>query len=106
MKKNMLRWISAGLLSVGLVCVSPVRAAEEKKDEKEVKVKLEDVPAAVKATFLKEAEGNKLRDIEKETEKGKTIYETDVKFGKNNYEIKVAEDGTLISKKLDNEEDE
>jgi hypothetical protein len=34
------------------------------------------------------------------------VYEADAKIGNTNYEIKVAEDGTLISKKIDKEEDE
>ena len=34
------------------------------------------------------------------------IYEADAMINGTNYEIKVAEDGTLIKKKVDNEEDE
>ena len=37
---------------------------------------------------------------------GKTIYEADAMIDGKNYEILVSEDGKLISKKLDNEENE
>jgi hypothetical protein len=97
------------LVALGLaVCTMAVRA-EEKKEEKEadeVKVKFDDCPAAVKATITKEAEGAKVDTVDKETDDGKTIYEADAKINGTNYEIKVAEDGKLISKKIDAEEDE
>jgi len=38
--------------------------------------------------------------------KGDTVYETDVMQGGKNWEIRVAPDGKLISKKVDNEESE
>ncbi len=109
MTNKKLRWIVAGLMAVSVASIVPGRAlAEEKKDkeENEVKVTMDQLPAAVKATLMKEAGDGKISDIDKESEKGKTIYEADVKIGANNYEIKIAEDGTLLSKKLDNEEDE
>jgi hypothetical protein len=86
------------------VCTIAVRA--EEKEENEVKVKFDDCPAAVKATITKEAEGTKVDTVDKETDDGKTIYEADAKINGTNYEIKVAEDGKLISKKIDAEEDE
>jgi hypothetical protein len=99
------RVILAGLAGLGLVCVASmqVRAGEKDKEEDEVKVTLDQVPAAVKATLQKEAGDAKIKDVDKT---GKIVYEIDVMIGKNNYEIKVADDGTLISKKLDDEEDE
>jgi uncharacterized membrane protein YkoI len=67
---------------------------------------IDDVPAAVKATILKEADGTAVTTVDKETDDGKTVYEADALIGKTNYEIKVAEDGTLISKKIDKEDDD
>jgi hypothetical protein len=43
--------------------------------------------------------------VDKETKDGKATYEVDVKIDAKNYENWVAEDGLLISKALD-EEDE
>lgn len=101
-------WIAGvALVTVSGGMIGMLRAEEKKeKEEKEVKVTLDQVPAAAKATLEKEAEGAKITDVDKETEKGKTIYETDAKINGHNYEIKVLEDGTLLSKKLDDEEDE
>jgi uncharacterized membrane protein YkoI len=77
---------------------------DDKKGE-EVEVKLSDCPAAVQKTLKREANGASIDSVDKESKDGKTVYEVDVKIDGKNYEIKVAMDGTLISKALD-EEDE
>ena len=59
----------------------------------------------VKATLTKEANGAKIETVDKETDDGKTIYEADVMINGKNYEIKVSADGTLLSKKLDQEDE-
>lgn len=103
------RLMCVGLLGASLIGAgAAVLRAEEKgkKEEEEVKVSIDQVPSAVKATLLKEAEGAPITQVDKETEKGKVIYEADAKINGKNYEIKVAEDGSLISKTIDNEDDE
>jgi len=102
------RKILSLLLALGLVtCTMAIRAEEkEEKEADEVKVKFDDCPAPVKATITKESFGATVATVDKETDDGKTIYEADAKIDGQNYEIKVAEDGKLISKKMDNEEDE
>ena len=72
----------------------------------EVKISFAECPAPVKATLNKESGNAKIDTVDKETDEGKTIYEADVMIDGQNYEIKVAEDGKLISKKMDNEEGE
>ena len=104
-------WKRGRVLVLGIVCASLIGAGcavlrAEDKEENEVKVPIDQVPANVKATLLKEAEGVAITSVDKETDKGKVTYEADAKIGGKNYEIKVAEDGSLISKKLDDEEDE
>ena len=108
MRSNISRdWFLASVCALGLSSFVTVAVhADDKKEENEVKMKIEDVPAAVKATILKEADGTAVTDVDKEIKDGKTIYEADAKIGNTNYEIKVAEDGTLISKMIDKEEDE
>ena len=84
-----------------------MKKGEKEEDEKdEVKVPLDQVPAAVKATFAKESDNAEVKEVEKESEKGKNAYETKVKIGGKEYEIKVAEDGTLLKKKLEEDEKE
>jgi uncharacterized membrane protein YkoI len=81
---------------------------EEKEgaEGKEMKVTLDQVPAAAKATLVKEANGNPIPSVDREEMKGKTVYEADVKMNGTNWEIVVAEDGKLISKKVDSEASE
>ena len=98
-------------LIAALLLVIPSRvafAAEEKEKEEgnETKMKLANVPAAVQKTLAEESKGAKIETVDKETDEGKTIYEADVQINGKNYEIKVLEDGTLLSKKLDMEEAE
>jgi len=83
----------------------PAKEAEEAEGP-EVKMKLDQVPPAVRDTLTREAAGATIGDVDKEQKHDKTVYETDVMLGGKNYELKVAEDGSLISKKLDNEEGE
>jgi hypothetical protein len=102
------RWIlCSAMAAITLLGVATVQVrADEKNEKDEVKVKIDEVPAAVKSTLLKETGDGKIAEIEKETKKGKTIYSADATIGANKYEIEVSEDGTLISKKLDNDDDE
>ena len=93
-------WLVAGLLVLGFVVAGAVYAAQEQKETEE-KVTIDQVPAAVKATILKEAGDHKITEIEKETKDGKTIYEAEWIAGDKKVEIKVAEDGTLISKETE-----
>ncbi len=79
---------------------------EDKRDGAEkVGVKLSDCPAAVQETLKREANGTDFDAVDKETKDGKVVYEADVKIDGKTYEIRVAEDGILISKVL-NEENE
>jgi uncharacterized membrane protein YkoI len=90
---------------LGALTTLPAGAGEGKKaEDKEIKVSLDQVPAAVKATLEKEAQGAAIATVDKEGEK--TVYEADVMINKQNWEIKVAPDGKLISKKVDTEETE
>ena len=81
---------------------------DDEDDDKEgetVEIKLADCPAAVQKTLKREANGEDINVVDKETKDRKSVYEVDVKIDGKNYEIKVNEDGILISKALD-EEDE
>ena len=95
----MLRWTVVGLALVGLVvapAVAPANAAEEKGQT----FSLDQVPAPVKATIDKEvAKGMTVKDITKETEKGKTFYEARMvkKDGKETL-IHIAENGKVLKR--------
>jgi hypothetical protein len=86
--------------------MSKDKEKKEENEKDEVKVTLDQVPAAARKTLEEQAAGAKIDVVDKETDDaGKTIYETDVKIGGTNYEIKVAPDGSLISKKVDQEDE-
>lgn len=74
---------------------------EEKDDEDEQKLTLDQVPAAVKATILKEAGNNKLKEIELETEDGKKVYGAEWVADGKEIDIKVAPDGKLLKKEVE-----
>jgi uncharacterized membrane protein YkoI len=74
--------------------------------DNETKIKFADAPAAVQKTLKREAAGASIDEIEKETEDGKTEYEAEVTIDGKVYEVKIAEDGTLLGKNLKTEEDE
>ena len=78
---------------------------EDKRDGAERVVRLSDCPAAVQETLKREANGTDFDAVDKETKDGKVVYEADVKIDGKPYEIRVTEDGILISKFL-NEENE
>lgn len=100
--------ILAGLMLIA--ALSMAASSADAKEEKEVEVNLSDCPSAVRKTLKREAHGAMLEEVEKEVEHGKTIYEADVEIDDKDYEIRIAKDGTLICKCLDeddeNEEDE
>ena len=73
--------------------------------ENEQEVSIDQVPAAVKATILEQAQGATIKEIEIETEHGKTVYEAEVVGDAGELEIKVAADGTLISKAAENHDE-
>jgi uncharacterized membrane protein YkoI len=81
------------------LCASLMLSAPALADEK---VSLEEVPAAVRETIQKHVGKGKLHEIEREKHKGAVVYEAEY-LGEDgvNYEIKVAEDGKLLSKKKD-----
>src|SRR5581483_312249 len=85
-------WI--GALTVGLLTLGSLAWA----DEKEAKVPIDQVPAAVKATIEKESQGATLKEIHKETEGGKTIYEAEIVKDGKEFQIHVAGDGTVTKR--------
>lgn len=99
------QWIlaAAALTALGLGCSNMGHHEEEAEEGNEVKLTLDQVPPAVRATLRREAQGAPIKTVDKEEDKGKTIYETDVIVSGKNWEIKVDGDGNVVSKKLDPE---
>jgi len=73
-------------------------------EEKEVEIKLSDCPKPVQLTFEREAHGGKIEEVTKEQEGKRTVFEAEIEIDGKDYEVEVAEDGTLLSKVLEDEE--
>ena len=56
--------------------------------------------------LLKEANGAEIREIERETENGKVVYEAEWLVDGREFEIEVAEDGTVLEREFDDDEDD
>jgi uncharacterized membrane protein YkoI len=90
-----------GMLGLGMIAVSAGSVAAGEKAGKEEKVSLGEVPEAARNTILHEAAGHKVREIEKETGNGRTVYEAEWKVGGKEVEVKVAADGKLLEREMD-----
>lgn len=101
-------WICGAAIATGLAgFVTTAAQGADEKDKAKTELTIDQVPAAVKATVTKEAgKDGKIGDIEKKTKDGKTVYEAELTLGDKKYELTIAQDGKLISKKLDQDEGE
>jgi len=79
---------------------------DDDEDEDEEEVSLDAVPAAVKATILKEAAGAEIEEVVKETEDGQIIYEAEFEVDGKEIEIEVAENGTLLEREIEDDDDD
>jgi hypothetical protein len=95
-----LRWAIVGMVAAALVGSAAGGGIVKCMQRHEVVVTIDQVPAPVKATLQREAEDGKITEIERESGRGKTMYEARATIGNNTYEMKVAEDGTLIMKMM------
>jgi uncharacterized membrane protein YkoI len=78
---------------------------DEDNDDEKQQVSIDQVPAAVRATILKEAGSGKIEKIVLENEDGRTIYEAEVIMDGKEFDVKVAADGTL-GKEVEDEEND
>jgi uncharacterized membrane protein YkoI len=72
-------------------------AKMEAREAPAEKVSLSQVPEPAKAEIEKLTAGGEIMSIEKETEKGKTIYDVEAKVGDKDVEYDVAECGTVLT---------
>jgi len=61
----------------------------------------EALPAAVKATVQREVKGGQILEVERDQKKGKPIFEIEFLEAGVKWELHVAPDGTLLSRKED-----
>lgn len=88
--------IAAALISLSL-CMGGGCASERK-------VAMAEIPEPVRATLEREAAGTVI-ESEKETKNGKVVYSFDVKREDGEWDVEIAEDGTLIGKEKEKQHD-
>lgn len=71
----------------------------------ETRIKFADCPLPIQKAIQAESVGAKLNDVVKATEADKSIFKADVTIDDRDYIILVAEDGTLIGKMLNEDDD-
>jgi len=72
----------------------------------EVKVKIEQTPPPVQQTIKTELVGARLEDIARKQRDGKTVYETDIIKNGRKWEVVIAEDGHVVSRRQEGRADE
>jgi hypothetical protein len=86
------------------VALSAIVAGVARADDDD-DIPLDKLPAPVRATLLAEARGATLHEIEREEDDGKVHYEACALIDGKCYELKVAADGTLLSRKIEDDHD-
>jgi len=83
-----------------------IRDPDDDEDDKDSKtpVSLQDLPKAVRKTLKRESRRGEIGEIKKVQEDDEVFYEAEVEFGEKEYEVKIARDGTLLSKVLEEDE--
>ena len=92
----MARATQIAALLTSLLCMPAVALADD--DD----VTLEELPEAVRQTALREVKDGTITDIERDTERGVTVYEVEFieKDGKQ-FELDIGADGTLLRRHRD-----
>jgi uncharacterized membrane protein YkoI len=88
------------LVSAGLSFGVTAQAHEEKEEH----VDMKDLPEAVQKTLKEKAGDNEIIRIEKETEKGKTVYEGVIKKNGKEWGLAVDENGKYLGKHNESKE--
>jgi uncharacterized membrane protein YkoI len=95
---------AAFLLSVAVLSVAGAGTGETekpKKKEKAVKLTVNDLPPAVKATLQEQVGGGKIVEVKQKTKKGRVVFHADVLTNGKDWEIDVVADGTLLKNRGD-----
>lgn len=86
------------------------KAEDKDDDDAESTVTMAQLPKAVRRTLKRESRGGEIEELEREQESGRVVFSAEVEYetasGEKLYEIEIAEDGTLLSKVLDDDEDD
>ena len=97
--------VAAGLLLAALALLGTACAETERGEGAEVKMSLDDVPDAARQAILREAAGAPVREVEREQEGGRVVYEAEVTAGGRAREIEVDADGNVLPEEPEDGDD-
>ena len=83
---------------------TPSWAGDEEGHEHNV-LKVEDLPPPVQKVLKQEAQGGQVRDVHKEVERGKAVYEAEVINNGQGHDVKVSADGQVLKRGPAHDED-
>ncbi len=86
------RMFLSATLASGLLMAGTTLAQESEK-----KVSLKQLPPAVQAAVKEQSRGAQIRGLAKETEKGQTFYEVELKVNGHNKDVLIDESGKVVS---------
>jgi len=95
--------LAGALVAVGVMVAVGAVATQRMADD-EIRVSMDAVPTAVKATLL--AQGGTIQEIEMETEDGVTVYEAEILLNGRETDILVAADGKLLGTEVEKGDEE
>ncbi|HUU15509.1 MAG TPA: hypothetical protein VMW72_00030 [Sedimentisphaerales bacterium] len=104
MKRKHSKLIGLFVVAGLALCIGAVATQQIAEEEKEVSI--QEVPQTAMATIIEEAKGGTIEEIEMEIEDAKTIYEAEVIIDGQETDIKVAVDGTLLGKEVEDDDKE
>jgi len=100
------RRVQVVIVVLGAVCVLGVGLWAGVR-EREQEVTIDQVPAAVREALLKEADGARIQEIERENEGGRTVYGAEWTVHGEEIEIELDEKGNVLGREAgDDEEDD
>lgn len=88
------RFVSGLSLLLGAVLLSPGFAATQ---EREQRVKMNDLPPVVQQTIREQSKGAKIEEIFKEIEDGKTVYSVEFVVNEHTREVLIGADGRVLA---------
>jgi uncharacterized membrane protein YkoI len=80
-------------------------AAYRTADDGEVRVSLDQVPAAVRAAAESRLAGGTINEVERSVQQGRVVFEFEIKGADGMFDIAVAEDGTYLGTDDDDPDD-
>lgn len=98
------RWTLVGALALGGFGGTALARGGGEAHGTHQDVTLQELPAPVRSTFQKEAQGGRLEELERKSENGKTVYEGEVVKNGKGTELEVGADGSVLQREPSHDE--